>query len=98
MCSKSGREPMRCPVDFIDQPGSGVKPLRAYIDKGTGSSSIDAEKGQPLRIRDDKGDIIENSQKVKLVADVTVFDDASRAGDPNSAACFITVKRIESIQ
>ena len=98
MCSKSGREPMRCPVDFVDQPGSVMRPIRAWIDRGLGASSIDAEKDQPLRIRDDKGEIIENSQKVKIIAGVTVFDDASRAGDPNSAACYITVRKIERTQ
>ncbi len=97
MCSKSGKEPMRCPINFISAPGA-ANPLRAYIDKGSGSSSIDAEKDQPLKIKDDKGEVIENSQKVKIVADVTVFDEASKVGDPKSAACFITVKKIEKAQ
>lgn len=98
MCSKSGKEPMRCPIDFIDSPASDKIPIRAYIDKGSGASSIDAEKNQPLKIKDDKGEVIENSQKVKIVADVTVFDEASKVGDTKSAACFITVKKIEKAQ
>lgn len=98
MCSKSGNEPMRCPIDFIDAVGSTKIPIRAYIDKGSGASSIDAEKDKPLKITDDKKEVIENTQKVKIVADVTVFDEGSRVGDSKSAPCFITVKKIEKAQ
>lgn len=95
MCSKSGNEPMRCPVDFNDGPQT-EKPIRAYIDKGSGASSIDAEQGKALRIKDDKGEFVENANKVKIVADVTVFD--APPSDPKSAACFITIKKIEKAQ
>lgn len=96
MCSKSGNEPMRCPIDFIEAVGSTKTPIRAYIDKGSGASSIDAEKDQPLKIKDDKGEVIENSQKVKIVADVTVFD--TPPSDGKTAPCFVTVKKIEKAQ
>jgi hypothetical protein len=96
MCSKSGNEPMRCPIDFVESPTSDKTPIRAYIDKGSGASSIDAEKDQPLKIKDDKGEFIENTQKVKIVADVTVFD--ALPPDSKSAPCFITVKKIEKTQ
>lgn len=96
MCSKSGNEPMRCPIDFIDAPGSSVVPIRAYIDKGSGKSSIDAAEGKPLVITDERGEAVENSQKVKIVADVNVLDDAVRTGSTTpSAGCFLTVKKIE---
>lgn len=98
MCSKSGNEPMRCPIDFIDAPGSTVIPIRAYIDKGSGASSIDAEKGQPLKIKDDKNEFVENSQKVKIIADVTVLSESSKVGDTKSAGCFLTVKKIDKVQ
>lgn len=98
MCSKSGNEPMRCPIDFIESVGSTKTPVRAYIDKGSGASSIDAEKDQPLKIKDEKSEVVENSQKVKIVADVTVFDEGSLVGDTKSAPCFITVKKIEKAQ
>ena len=61
-------------------------------------SSIDAEKNQPLKIRDNKGETVENSQKVKIVADVDVLDDASRVGDTKSAGCYLTVRKIEKVQ
>lgn len=96
MCSKSGKEPMRCPIDFIEAVGSTKIPIRAYIDKGSGKSSIDAEKDKPLKITDDKGEVVENSNKVKIVADVTVFD--TPPSDGKSAPCFITVKKIEKAQ
>ncbi len=94
MCSKSGNEPMRCPIDFVDGPTT-EKPVRAHIDKGSGSSSIDAEEGKALRIKDDKGEFVENTQKVKIVASVNVFDGPT---DPKSAGCYITVKKIEKAQ
>ncbi len=96
MCSKSGKDPMRCPIDFLDAPSSDKIPIRAYIDKGSGASSIDAEKDQPLKIKDDKGDTIENTQKVKIVASVNVFD--APPTDGKVAACYITVKKIEKAQ
>lgn len=96
MCSKSGKEPMRCPIDFIDAVSSTKIPIRAYIDKGSGASSIDAEKDKPLKIKDDKGEFIENSTKVKIVADVNVFDTPPTDG--KMAGCFLTVKKIEKAQ
>ncbi len=97
MCSKSGKEPMRCPIDFIDSVGSTKIPIRAYLDKGSGASSIDAAKDQPLKITDEKKEIVENSQKVKIVADVNVLDlPPSEVG--KSAGCYLTVKKIEKAQ
>lgn len=96
MCSKSGNEPMRCPIDFKESPTSDKIPIRAYIDKGSGASSIDAEKDKPLKIKDDKGEFVENSQKVKIVADVNVLD--ALPPDSKSAGCFLTVKKIEKAQ
>lgn len=94
MCSKSGNEPMRCPVDIAPSPG-GEKKFRGYIDKGTGPSSIDNPGEKGLKITDDNGEVVENTQKVKITAEVKVFDEASKVGDPNSDACYLTVKKIE---
>jgi len=96
MCSKSGNEPMRCPIDFIGEIGSTKTPIRVYIDKGSGASSIDAEKDQPLKIKDEKGEFVENSNKVKIVASVNVFDTPPT--DANVAPCYATVKKIEKAQ
>ncbi len=91
MCSKSGNNPMRCPIDFISAPGAG-NPIRAHIDKGSGASSIDAADGKPLQIKDDKSETVENSQKVKIVARVKRLDNGGVDG------CYITVKKIDKAQ
>ena len=88
MCSKSGNEPMRCPIDFVGEPG-GTNPVRAHIDKGTGKSEIEAADGKGLQIHDETGAIVENSQKVKIVARVKRLDAAGKDG------CYVNVKKIE---
>lgn len=88
MCSKSGNEPMRCPIDFVGAPGE-ANAVRAYIDKGSGKSEIDAADGKGLQIHDDTGAIIENSQKVKIVARVKRLDAGGKDG------CYVNVKKIE---
>jgi|CXWL01.1.fsa_nt_gi hypothetical protein len=95
MCSSGYGHPMRCPIGFKDNLDS-EKSLNASIDKGTGASSIDEyEKGKGLKLKDAMGEFVERTQKVKIVAEVNVFDEASRVGDPNSAACYLIVKKIE---
>lgn len=91
MCSKSGNEPMRCPIDFVDAPGGtpGVEAIRAYIDKGSGKSEIEAAEGKGLQIHDETGAVVENSQKVKIVARVKRLDAGGKDG------CYVDVKKIE---
>ncbi len=88
MCSKSGNEPMRCPIDFVGEPG-GTNTVRAQIDKGTGKSEIEAADGKGLQIHDETGGVIENSQKVKIVARVKRLDAVGKDG------CYVNVKKIE---
>ena len=88
MCSKSGNEPMRCPIDFVEAPGA-ANPIRAYIDKGSGASSIDNIEEKGLKIRDKDNNFVENSEKVKVTASVKRLDNAGVDG------CYITVKKIE---
>lgn len=96
MCSKSGNEPMRCPVYFVDKPDQ-PQPVRAAIDLGSGANYIENDKDKGLLIRDDKGEVIENSQKVKITASLMVFTSPP---DPkaNYAPCSLTVKKIEKVQ
>ncbi len=94
MCSKSGNEPMRCPVDIAPTPG-GEKKFRGYIDKGTGPNSIDNPEEKGLKIKDASGEFVPNTQKVKITADVKVFDEASKVGSTDTDACYLTVKKIE---
>lgn len=92
MCSSGYGNPMRCPIKFkgtLEQE----KWVNADLDKGSGASSTDeVEKGKGLKIKDDKGEFIERTQKVKLVADVNVFDSPS---DREKHGCYIVVKKIE---
>ncbi|MBK7933437.1 MAG: hypothetical protein KA956_08065 [Pyrinomonadaceae bacterium] len=94
MCSSGYGKPMRCPISFKADLAA-EKGINADIDKGTGSSSIDEyEKGKGLKIKDDKGEFIERTQKVKIVAEVNVFDTP----EPATAGCYIVVKKIEKAQ
>lgn len=96
MCSKSGNEPMRCPIEFVEGPNT-EKPIRVYIDKGSGKSEIDnPDPKKGLEIKDDKGEVVDNTQKVKIVADVSVLD--ALPANSNSAGCFMTAKKIEKTQ
>lgn len=96
MCSKSGNEPMRCPIGLVDKPDQ-PKPVSAYIDLGSGASSISKDDAKGLIIRDDKNEVVENSQKVKVTASLMVYTGAP---DPkaNYAPCSLTVKKIEKAQ
>lgn len=96
MCSKSGNSPMRCPVNFVDNP-SQPKPVRAEIDLGSGANYIENVEGKGLTIRDDKGEIVENTQKVKVTASLMVYNTPSKPTD-NFAPCSLTVKKIEKVQ
>jgi hypothetical protein len=92
MCSSGYGNPMRCPIKFKDVL-ENEKSVNADIDKGSGASSTDeVEKGKGLKIKDDKGEFIERTQKVKITADVNVFDGPPQ---PNSAGCYVVVKKIE---
>lgn len=96
MCSKSGNEPMRCPIQLVDKPDQ-PKPVSAYIDLGSGASSISKDDAKGLTIRDDKNEVVENSQKVKVTASLMVYDTPSKPTD-NFAPCSLTVKKIEKAQ
>lgn len=93
MCSSGYGNPMRCPIKFKDTL-ENEKWISSDIDKGSGSSSTDeVEKGKGLKIKDDKGEFVERTQKVKVTADVKVFDTPPTDG--KTAPCYIVVKKIE---
>jgi len=91
MCSSGYGKPMHCPVKFKADLSSETS-INADIDKGKGASEIDVyEEGKGLKIKDDKGEIIERTQKVKLIADVKVYD---RPGE-STPGCYVMVNNIE---
>ncbi len=95
MCSKSGNEPMRCPIGFADK--EDALPVMAYIDLGSGASSIENVEGKGLLIRDDKNQDITNKDKVKVTASLRVYDSPPQP-DAKYVNCSITVKKIEKTQ
>ncbi|MBK7394300.1 MAG: hypothetical protein IPI64_13545 [Chloracidobacterium sp.] len=91
MCSSGYGKPMHCPVKFKADLSSETS-ISADIDKGKGSSEIDVyEEGKGLKIKDDKGEIIERTQKVKIIADVRVYDTP----EPTTMGCYVMVNTIE---
>jgi hypothetical protein len=95
MCSKSGNEPMRCPIGFADKPEA--VPAMAYIDLGSGASSIENIEGKGLTIRDVNKQDISNNDKVKVTASLLVYDTPPQP-DAKYVNCSITVKKIEKTQ
>ena len=91
MCSRSGKSPMRCPIEFVEAPSS-TKGIRAYITKGNGSSETNAVDGEGLKIRDNKGKFIDNTTKIKLTAKVHRLDSVG------ADRCYVDVWRIEREQ
>ena len=93
MCSSGYGHPMECPIRFKDAL-ENEKWINADIDMGSGSSEVgEVEKGKGLKIKDDNGDFIERTQKVKLTADLRVFE--TPPSDQKSAGCVLNVVKIE---
>lgn len=91
MCSSGYGKPMHCPVSFKSDLAA-EKFISADIDKGKGASEIDVyEEGKGLKIKDDKGEIIDRTQKVKIIADVKVYETPPA----NTAGCYVMVNNIE---
>lgn len=96
MCSSGYGNPMRCPIDFVSEPNANESIIRAEIDLGSGSSSIAKDDVKGLIIHDDKGEVVENSQKVKIVADVKTLDTPRE--DKKYQNGWVVVKKIEKAQ
>jgi len=95
MCSSSRGGPMRCPINFVETANGDKNIVRSYIDLGSGASSVEDIDGIGLTIHDTNGEVVDNSTKVKITANVNVIDGGYK--DKNLQGCFITVKKIETI-
>jgi hypothetical protein len=93
MCSKSGNNPMRCPVGFVDTQDQKL-PVLVELDLGSGASSIENVEGKPLVIHDDKKQEVSNTEKVKLTAEAFV-PDSTPMPDAKYAPCVLTAKKVE---
>lgn len=96
MCSSGYGNPMRCPIDVVADSNIKENIVRAEIDLGSGANYIEDVKGKGLTIRDDKGEVVENSQKVKITADVNTLDTPRE--DKKYQSCWVVVKKIEKAQ
>ncbi|MBK7704215.1 MAG: hypothetical protein IPJ30_00200 [Acidobacteria bacterium] len=95
MCSKSGKDPMRCPIGFADK-ADNPRPAMTNIDLGSGASSVENVEGKGLTIRDDKKQDVSNTDKVKIVASLRVYD-APGDNMGKYLPCSLTVKKIEKV-
>ncbi len=97
MCSNSKNDSaMRCPINFVDTPTSTVVPIHAQIAMGKGNNQIENVDKKGLKIRDDKGEFVDNTQKVKITASIGVFIPPPT--QKNAALCYMRqVKKIEKL-
>jgi hypothetical protein len=91
LCSNPGTtDRPTCGYAVLTDPG-GEKVFSAFIDQGIGKNRGEKPpagyKKEDLKIRDDKGDLISLSNKVKLTGKMTVL--AERGG------CYMAVDKIE---
>ncbi len=96
MCSKSGGNPMRCPINFVETPNGDKQIVRSEVDLGSGASSVENIEGKGLTIHDMNGEVVDNTHKVKIVANVYVIDGGY--DDKNLQGCYVTVKKIEKVK
>jgi putative hemolysin len=88
-CSNRGGR-MECGFKFTEAPGAG-KGITAYVEQGSGANTVDKLKSgykrEDVKIRDNAGNLINLSEKIKLTGKLNVTPDLS--------VCFIDVTKIE---
>ena len=89
-CSNIGSGRMNCGMDVVESPG-GKKVFSADIEQGSGADEIEklasGYKKEDIKIHDDKGAVMNLSDKVKLTGQMSITPDGS--------VCFMTVDKIE---
>lgn len=89
-CSNTGGGPVRCGFKLSETPG-GEKTISADIERGTWSNNVEelesGYKKEDIKIRDNNGDVIDMSKKVKITGTLNTTEDAK--------VCYITVSKIE---
>lgn len=93
VCSNTSG-PMTCPISFKDKLET-KEYFNADIWLGNKASEVENVEGKGLRIRDNKGEFIERTDKVKLTGEVTAYSNPT--GDPKYA-CYISTYKIEKAQ
>ena len=89
-CSNIGSGRMNCGFTVLANPG-GDKVFSADIEQGSGADEVEklerSYKKEDIKIRDDKREVINLSEKVKLTGEMSITPDRS--------VCFMTVDKIE---
>lgn len=96
MCSKRGNEGMKCPMEFWSAPGQG-KAMLNDIYFGEEKSGVTNPEEKGLKIKDDKGAVVENAEKVKITGSIFNFADSAQK-DAVYLPCSITIDKIEKVQ
>jgi hypothetical protein len=89
-CSNIGSGRMNCGFAVLANAG-GDKVFSADIQEGSGADEVEklerSYKKEDIKIRDDKGQVISLSDKVKLIGEMSITAERS--------VCFMTVDKIE---
>lgn len=97
-CSNTGGGPVRCGFKLLETPGA-EKGFSADIESGSGANTADKpERGykkEDLKVRDKDGNVLDLTQKVKLVGKMNYAKSGS-ATSPD--VCYLTVTNIEKAQ
>ena len=92
-CSNTGVR-MECGFDLLESPSSDKK-LRVDIEQGSGANTVDelqrGYKKEDIKIRDNSGNLITFSNKVKLDGKMSIAPAAGSA----QGVCFMQVSKIE---
>ena len=89
-CSNIGGGDVRCGVDLTETLNA-EKGIKSDIVQGSSSNEIEkmpsGYKKEDIKIRDNGGNLIDLSQKVKITGEMNVL--------PDESMCFIEVSKIE---
>jgi hypothetical protein len=90
-CSNIGGGPLRCSYSFLETPTAAKNLINADIEQGTWANNAEelksSYKTEDIKIRDNGGNIINLTDKVKITGKITAI--------PATERCFIKVSKIE---
>lgn len=93
-CSNIGGGRLECGLDFSDA-ANGERKMGAEIEQGTGANTIDklpsGYKKEDIKIRDNAGNPIALTDKVKVTGKMSV----APAAPGGQGVCFMKVEKIE---
>lgn len=91
MCSNTGGGPVRCGIAFKETAEAEKSSINADIERGSAANTIEelqrGYKREDVKIRDNGGNLINLSEKVKITGKMNFI--------PGSDRCYFTVAKIE---